>query len=110
MNSSRANKIVEISNTERALAAHLRATGGGRSGPGARDSGDARTVSPEPLRIAKHSGRFRSPQRDGVPSLSGDEQLHSQRGAAVFAATPRAPAGRARGDSRRLFGLDPARF
>ena len=62
---------------QRALAAHLRAAGGGRSGPGARGPGDARTVSPEPLRIAEHSGRFRSPQRDSVPSFSGHEQLQS---------------------------------
>ena len=39
-----------------------------------------------------------------------DEQLHSQRGAAVLAATPRAPARRARGDGRRLFRLDSARL
>jgi predicted permease len=96
--------------TERALAAALRAVGGGRSGPGARGSGDAWTLSPEPLWTAEHSDRLRSPQGDGVPSFSGDEQLHSQRGAAVLAATPGAPARCARGDRRRLRRLDPARL
>ena len=96
--------------TERALAAPLRAAGGSRSGAGARGSRDARTVSPKPLRIGEHSGRFRSPQRDGVPSFSVDEQLHSQRGAAVLATAPPAPARRAGGDGRRLFRLDTARL
>src|SRR5215469_15980948 len=45
-----------------------------------------------------------------MPSFSGDEQLHSQRGAAVLAATARAPARIAGGDCRRLFRLDSARF
>ena len=73
---------------ERALAAYLRSIGGIRSGPGTRGSRDARPVSPEPLRITEHPGWFRSPQRDGLPPFSGDEQLPSQRGAAVLAAAP----------------------
>ena len=81
--------------TERALATHLRATGGSRSGPGVCGSGDARIVSSKPLRVGEHSGRFRSPQRDGGPSFSGHEQLYSQlrssssRGDSASACSPR---------------------
>jgi predicted permease len=45
---------------KRALAANLRATGDRRGRLGAGGSCDARIVSPEPLRIAEHGGRFRS--------------------------------------------------
>ena len=52
------------------VATHLRASCGGGSGPGIRGARDARIVSPEPLRIGEHSGRIRSPQRDGSAVFS----------------------------------------